>query len=163
MTEQEWLACEHPDQMLAHVGERLSNRKLRLLTCAAARAAWVPMTEEQRTTLRALENEDARGVPDSVWIRQVANWLAASRTPPSYTAAIVRDIAGNSLRVAPPPAEQRLGGMEGVPTRDRGGWQYRPPRSDSYLTLSASTGLGRFTFGGKRKWCRRACHSGVAG
>ena len=40
MTDQEWLACDDPERLLAAVEERAGERKLLLLACACCRQAW---------------------------------------------------------------------------------------------------------------------------
>lgn len=40
MTEVEWLACKLPVPMLLHLGAKLSDRKLRLFSCACCRRVW---------------------------------------------------------------------------------------------------------------------------
>jgi hypothetical protein len=47
MTEAEWLACTDPNPMLRHLGERLSDRKARLYSCAWARRRWDRLLDER--------------------------------------------------------------------------------------------------------------------
>jgi hypothetical protein len=46
MTEAEWLACTSPRQMLGRLGDRASNRKLRLFACACCRRLSSYLPEE---------------------------------------------------------------------------------------------------------------------
>jgi hypothetical protein len=47
MTEAEWLACESPPKMLAYLGLKVSDRKLRLFAAACCRRSWRKLTNEQ--------------------------------------------------------------------------------------------------------------------
>ena len=47
MTEQEWLACTNPDQMLDFLREKASVRKLRLFGCACCRRIWPLLTDDR--------------------------------------------------------------------------------------------------------------------
>src|SRR5204863_9318179 len=48
MTEAEWLACDDPEEMLEHLGEGTSPRKLRLFAVACCRRVWDRLDEESR-------------------------------------------------------------------------------------------------------------------
>jgi hypothetical protein len=41
MTEKVWLACADPEEMLSHLGESASQRKLRLFVCVWSMGFWV--------------------------------------------------------------------------------------------------------------------------
>ncbi len=47
MTEEEWLACDDPAMMLAHVEGSAGDRKLRLFACACCRRLWHLFAEEE--------------------------------------------------------------------------------------------------------------------
>lgn len=47
MTEADWLACIDPDQMLAFLRGKASNRKLRLFICACCRHIWHLLNDER--------------------------------------------------------------------------------------------------------------------
>jgi hypothetical protein len=57
MTEAEWLACANPQKMLNYLGERVSDRKVRLFVVACCRRNWDWMTDE--TLRRAVETAEA--------------------------------------------------------------------------------------------------------
>jgi hypothetical protein len=48
MTEQEWLACTDPQKLLAFLGGKASERKLRLFYCACCRRTW-PLLKDKRS------------------------------------------------------------------------------------------------------------------
>jgi hypothetical protein len=64
MTEADWLACDAPDEMLKRLGRRVSNRKLRLFTCACYRH--VPRLFEDERIRTAVEASEryADGLAD---------------------------------------------------------------------------------------------------
>jgi hypothetical protein len=47
MTKAEWLGCDDPGPMLAFVGDKASDRKLRLFACACARQIWGLLTDDR--------------------------------------------------------------------------------------------------------------------
>jgi hypothetical protein len=53
MTEAEWLACKDPHDLLDHLADRISDRKLRLFACARCRRVWHLLTDER--SRRAVE------------------------------------------------------------------------------------------------------------
>jgi hypothetical protein len=60
MTEQEWLACNHPSDMLRCLGPKASKRKRRLFVCAACRRIWhlIPDDRSRRAVLVAEQFAD---------------------------------------------------------------------------------------------------------
>ncbi len=56
MTEAEWLACNDPKAMLKFLGDRASERKLRLFACACCRHVWHLLIDERsRIAVEAAE------------------------------------------------------------------------------------------------------------
>jgi len=55
VTDTEWLASPDPDCLLASLGSRLSERKLRLFVCACSRRAWDLLGKGGRKAVRAAE------------------------------------------------------------------------------------------------------------
>jgi hypothetical protein len=53
MTEAEWLACEDPEGMVAHLGDRISTRKARLFGCCHRHRVWPYLVDER--SQKALE------------------------------------------------------------------------------------------------------------
>lgn len=59
MTEQEWLECAEPEKMLAYIGAKASDRKLRLFAVACCRRIWHLITAEQARRAVALSEQYA--------------------------------------------------------------------------------------------------------
>jgi hypothetical protein len=55
MTEEEWLACTDPTPMLEFLGDKASDRKLRLFGCACCRRTWNVLPEESRLARGVME------------------------------------------------------------------------------------------------------------
>jgi hypothetical protein len=56
MTEAEWLACTDPARMLAFLGDKASDRKLRLFACACCRKVWGRLRDQRlRVAVEACE------------------------------------------------------------------------------------------------------------
>jgi hypothetical protein len=53
MTRSEWLKATNPHELLAHLGDRAGERKLRLVACACARRAWTLLCDKR--TRKAIE------------------------------------------------------------------------------------------------------------
>jgi hypothetical protein len=73
MTEQEWLACAKPEEMLEFLGSKASDRKIRMLACGCCRRAsslayvtdllaFIEIAEEYADGLRDLTNMEAANV-----------------------------------------------------------------------------------------------------
>jgi hypothetical protein len=77
MTKRQWLACADPQKMLEHLGDKASDRKLRLFACACCRRVWPVLTgsrhavglAERYADGRASDDEfyDARGEAELIW------------------------------------------------------------------------------------------------
>jgi hypothetical protein len=77
MTEVEWLACEDPKLMLAHLKGKISGRKVRLLSCACTRRVWNFVSDERLK--KALDNlERVADNPRLEKLRIEAGKLASS-------------------------------------------------------------------------------------
>jgi hypothetical protein len=131
MTEAEWRACTDPDEMLKRLGRRVSNRKLRLFTCACYRHV-PPLFDDERIRT-AVEGSEryADGLADKQELAHALNrafsamWTSGVRmaypTPRCaeaarqftartardgaaerrYQAVLLRDIFGNAFRSSP--------------------------------------------------------------
>src|SRR3954470_23856011 len=56
MTESEWMICTDPDELLTHLSDQVSDRKLRLLLCACCRRVWDQLPgERSRRAVRTAE------------------------------------------------------------------------------------------------------------
>jgi hypothetical protein len=94
MTEDEWIACDHPEPMLEFLRGKASDRKLRVLVVACARRIWNLMPAPSRTAIEVLELYADGAVTtaeyDTAMDRAVAEAFAADRDPPdtlTYAAA----------------------------------------------------------------------------
>jgi hypothetical protein len=62
MTEADWLACVNAREMLAFLGPRASERKVRLFTCACWRHRWAHLAEPESTRAVACAERYADGL-----------------------------------------------------------------------------------------------------
>ncbi len=56
MSEDQWLTCADPKSMLAFLLGKVSDRKLRLFSCACCRRIWRLFNEKERKAVEAAEN-----------------------------------------------------------------------------------------------------------
>jgi len=68
MTEDRWLACDNPDEMLAYLRGQVSERQLRLFACACCRRIWDRLPDDRcRWAVEILERcADGRGTDQEV-------------------------------------------------------------------------------------------------
>jgi hypothetical protein len=92
MTEAEWLACTYVDYSTLHCcGNRLTQRKLRLLLCYAVRHIWRLVTDERlRSAVEVAERfADGLANPDEL---SIANAAAATASGICY--GLIRETHG---------------------------------------------------------------------
>ncbi len=117
MNEQQWEECRNPDQMLEFLGDKTSERKLRLFACACCRRIWhllprcVMIGEEEREVCRhalvtAESYADGQAAQDDL-ARMPPNPLAIYSAPAAFMAAagqpldvgeVIRDAAEAASR-----------------------------------------------------------------
>jgi hypothetical protein len=128
MTEPEWLKCADPDKMQHHMAGKVSDRKLRLLACAACRRLWHVLRDERSRNAVEVSERYADGLADDMELRAAstaarlaevaaraaggfwnAAWTAAETAGPAEAAArravqaaahadLFREIFGNPFR-----------------------------------------------------------------
>jgi hypothetical protein len=70
MTEAEWLACSDPGELLAHLKDKASERKLRLFAVACCRRAWPFLIDERsQKAVEAVEHHADEPLPADMWER----------------------------------------------------------------------------------------------
>jgi hypothetical protein len=98
MTEAEWLACDDPQAMLAYLGGKASERKLRLFACACCRRVWHLLIDEQcRVAVEVAER-----YADGLATRAEA-WAAAGAARAAWDANLERDQEFHALMRAQHP------------------------------------------------------------
>jgi hypothetical protein len=103
MTEAEWLACEDRDRMWKVLRGRTSDRKLRLLACAACRCVWQLLDDKRTQHALAVAERYAAGMAngaelghaereadeayrqfyDDQYVAALAVRIAAAKRPPA--------------------------------------------------------------------------------
>ena len=71
MTEQEWLTCTDPGQMLAFLGDETSDRKLLLFAVACCRRIW-PFLNPHHSQ-QVVELVEGGGGEPPAWVRRPAS------------------------------------------------------------------------------------------
>jgi hypothetical protein len=129
MTETEWTSCEDPAALLAFLGDRATERKLRLFAVACCRPLRSPLYQERNQTLLALaerladgqagraELDEARRIAYTMGhiatirpeaegaVTAVLSALAADRRGKAAQSGYLRELFGNPFRpVAVDPA-----------------------------------------------------------
>ena len=72
MTEQEWLACDDPQQLLEFVRDKISDRKIRLVACACCRQIWEHLADERSRRAVEISEKYADGLVKEEEQRSVA-------------------------------------------------------------------------------------------
>jgi hypothetical protein len=113
MTEAEWLACTEVGPMLAHLGDDVSPRKLRLFACACCRRIWYLMQDELIRKVVRIAEQHADGRAGVSRLRRVtvsaegvaegmegAVWSAAKTRVMAAAAALGTTLSGNGIHSA---------------------------------------------------------------
>ena len=82
MTEAEWLACNSTQRMLAFLGNRASDRKLRLFACACCRRSWDRLNDER---LRLSIETAERFADGLVGQKKRGSAFAAAKNPGTHS------------------------------------------------------------------------------
>src|SRR4051794_37355778 len=117
MTEQQWLACDDPDRMLALLRGLAGERKLRLFALACCRRIRRLLDEESRKAVEVLERcaDGAGGRRELQEALAAAERAEAAATGPARAAAravaaawsAAEHACSAAARVAPDPVEER--------------------------------------------------------
>jgi hypothetical protein len=65
MTESEWLACQNPRQLFGALGDRLTERKVRLFACACCRVIWDRLPDDGSRQAVAMAERFSEGTGTS--------------------------------------------------------------------------------------------------
>ena len=125
MAEAEWLKCTEPEKMLAFVGAKASDRKLRLFACACCRRIWHLLADERSRRVIEVAERYADGLvseDECIVCREAAYdahcdhgptnnaWTAAAYNtacPPHNFADFAWDCASNAQQARSSKAEPR--------------------------------------------------------
>jgi hypothetical protein len=83
MTEAEWLACTDPQPMLEFLRGSLSDRKLRLFTCACLRRTWHWLTDD--SLHQAIEETESTAEQTSGMPEEAVPWWLRLYIDPAFT------------------------------------------------------------------------------
>lgn len=119
MTEARWLACDNPDEMLAFLRARMSERQLRLFACACCRRIWDRLPDDRcRRAVEVLERcADGAGtdqevqevIADAEEVERGAVGLARAGARAVATAWSTAEHARSAAaRAAVEPAQERV-------------------------------------------------------
>jgi RNA polymerase sigma factor (sigma-70 family) len=85
VTEAEWLACDDPSQLLAHLASKAGERKLRMFAVACCRSVWAALTDERcQRAVEAVERHADAPLPTEDWERvreEARSGFGTAQTP----------------------------------------------------------------------------------
>jgi hypothetical protein len=138
MDEQEWLTCADSMPMLAHLTDKVSDRKLLLFACASSRLVWDLLGSYNQTNVATVEEfvdhpADLEGLREEIRLQTRARWAVIEKGEHDYR-------EGDPIPACP---QTITGAMwSGILT----GGLFGLPRFCSFLTL-----LDRYS--GRRGYC----------
>jgi hypothetical protein len=94
LTEQGWLSCENPSVMPRFVGERLTERKMRLFACACCRQIWHHISDARSRAAIEIAEQFSDGLATD---RQRVKALTAAKSVPVTRDALWPDAACQTL------------------------------------------------------------------
>ena len=100
MTEQEWLACTDPQPMLQFLGDRASDRKLRLFACACCRRMWNMFEDERSRKAVEAAEQYADGLATEQEREEVAEGAGAANRLTYFAAPAASAIGHDAVRAA---------------------------------------------------------------
>jgi hypothetical protein len=85
LTAADWPTCSDPNRLLTHVAGRVSERKLRLVTVAAARLVWDKITPEMREAVETAERlaDGQASAEELQWYRDRLYPYLMGNSPPA--------------------------------------------------------------------------------
>ncbi len=161
MTEQEWLACTDPQKMLEYLGDKASERKLRLLAVACCRRVWGQLTgprfrEAVERSERFADGQDEAKELAALAAPLLKSWRMPADRAAGVTASVELNarVAWEATRVASwaaprhSRADEQL--AQALLVREVFGDPFRPVSLDVLWLTPTVQGLGRAAYDDRR-------------
>jgi hypothetical protein len=103
--EAQWLACNDPPRMLQFLGAKISERKLRLLTCGACRRLWHVLRAEACRKVVEVAEAHADGLATAVMLAAAGRPAREAATAAEQARSAGWNAALTAAAVAGPPRE----------------------------------------------------------
>src|SRR5262245_36563254 len=88
MTEAEWQRCDDPAAMLAFLGRRATERKLRLFAVACCRRVWHLLADERSRRAVEVGERFAEGAADKAELGRAYGVVGGARGPDAFGSAL---------------------------------------------------------------------------